>query len=234
MNSDEFLENIKVLNLELSEKTLNKLECFYNLLTEYNKKVNLTRIITKKDVYLKHFYDSLCIVKSEQIKENGYICDVGTGAGFPGIVIAIFFPTIKIDLIESNGKKCKFLNIVKEKLNLNNIKIINDRAEEYAKKNKEKYDIVTSRAVASLNILSEICIPMVKEQGYFIPLKGNVEKEIKTSKIILMELSSVIEKAIKYTLPIENSKRTILIIKKNKKTLEKYPRDYKEIIKSKK
>ena len=115
MNKEEFIKELKKLNIELNNDTLAKLDEYYNILNEENKKYNLTRIITKEEVYLKHFYDSLTITKIINIKDQS-ICDLGSGAGFPGLVLAICFPSTNITLIESNGKKCYFLNLVKEKL----------------------------------------------------------------------------------------------------------------------
>ncbi len=232
MNKEEFILECKKLNLNVTDEILNKLDNYYKILTIWNEKFNLTRIIKEEDVYLKHFYDSICIVKTNLFKnENIELCDFGTGAGFPGMVIKIFFDKINVTLIESSTKKCEFLKEVINKLNLEKIKIINDRAELCAKNNKEKFDIVTCRAVSDLRVISELAIPLLKVNGYFLPLKSNLEEELVNSKFILKELDSVIEKIISYELPIENSDRKILIIKKLKKTNEKYPREYKDIVK---
>ena len=171
MNFDE-----EVLNYHVSRETLQKLKDFMQILLEWNQKINLTRIIEKEDVYLKHFYDSLTINKIIDIYSQN-ICDLGSGAGFPGLVLAICFPKTKITLIESNGKKCYFLNLVKEKLKLNNVIVINERSEDYAQKNREKFDIVTARAVAPLKHLLEYGIPLLKVNGNFIAMKANVENE---------------------------------------------------------
>lgn len=232
MNKEEFINYIKKLNLEINNEILNKLDKYYKLLNEWNDKFNLTTILEEESVYLKHFYDSVCIIKSNLIKnENIKLCDFGTGAGFPGIVIKIFFPNINVTLIESNNKKCIFLNEIIKELDLKNIEVINTRMEIYSKNNRELFDIVTCRAVSHLRIISELSIPLLKVNGYFIPLKSSVEDEIKESKSILNELNSKIENIISYELPIENSKRNILVIKKLKETSLKYPREYKKIIK---
>ena len=232
MNKEEFINSIKELNLEINDEILCKLEKYFKLLNEWNDKFNLTTILEEKDVYLKHFYDSICIVKSNLIKnDNIKLCDFGTGAGFPGIVIKIFFPNINVTLIESNNKKCVFLNEIIKELNLNNIEVINTRMELYSKNNRELFDIVTCRAVSHLRIISELAIPLLKVNGYFIPLKANIDDEINESKNILNELDSNIEDIISYELPIEKSKRNILVIKKNRVTKTKYPREYKKIIK---
>ena len=232
MNKEDFIKEINSLNLEINDEILSKLDRYYKLLNEWNNKFNLTTILEEKDVYLKHFYDSICIVKSNLISnDNIKLCDFGTGAGFPGIVIKIFFPNINVTLIESNNKKCLFLNEVIKELDLKRIEVINNRMEIYTKKVRESFDIVTCRAVSHLRIISELAIPLLKVNGYFLPLKSNIDEEIKESNDILNKLNSKIENIISYELPIENSKRNILIIKKLKETNLIYPREYKKIIK---
>ena len=233
MNKEEFIKSIKELNLEVNDEILSRLDKYYKLLNEWNDKFNLTTILEEDSVYLKHFYDSICIVKTNLIKnENIKLCDFGTGAGFPGIVIKIFFPNINITLIESNNKKCTFLNEIIKELNLNNIEVINDRMELYSKDNRELFDIVTCRAVSHLRIISELAIPLLKVNGYFLPLKSSIDEELIESKDILNKLNSKIEKIVSYELPVENSKRNILIIRKLKETNIIYPREYKKIIKN--
>lgn len=232
MNKEEFKKSINELNLKIDDVIIDKLDKYYSLLLEWNNKFNLTTILEEKEVYLKHFYDSICIVKSDLIEnKNINLCDFGTGAGFPGIIIKIFFPSILVTLIESNNKKCIFLNEVIKQLDLNDIQVINDRMEIYSKNNRESFDIVTCRAVSHLRIISELAIPLLKVNGYFLPLKSNVDEEIKESNQIIKELNSEIINVISYDLPIENAKRSILVIKKFKETNKKYPREYKKIIK---
>lgn len=230
MNREEFVLETKALNLKLNDKTLSLLEEYYSILKEENQKYNLTRIIEKEDVYLKHFYDSLTITKITNIY-NDNICDLGSGAGFPGLVLAICFPNAKLTLIESNGKKCNFLNIVKEKLSLQNVTIINTRVEEFAKDNREIFDIVTARAVAPIKHLLEYGIPLVKVKGYFIAMKSNIEEETKNIDNYYKKLNILLENKIEFFLPKENSLRTLLKYKKIENTDIKYPRRYSEIIK---
>lgn len=230
MNREEFILELKELNIELNEEILLNLEQYYNILKEENEKYNLTRIIEKEDVYLKHFYDSLTITKIIDI-ENESICDLGSGAGFPGLVLAICFPNAKLTLIESNGKKCNFLNIVKEKLSLQNVNVINTRVEEYAKENRELFDIVTARAVAPIKHLLEYGVPLVKVGGYFIAMKANVEEETKNIENYYNKLNINFEEKIEFNLPKENSVRTLLKYQKKEITNIKYPRRYSEIIK---
>ncbi len=229
MNKEEFQNHLKELNITLSDKEINMFENYKELLKDYNKKFNLTSITEDKEIYLKHFYDSLCLMRIEQLKEDTNLLDIGTGAGFPGIPLAIVNPKLKITLVESNGKKSNFLEIVKEKLNLNNIEIINSRAEEYTKNNRNKFFFATSRAVSHLSIISELEFPALKINGYFIPLKSSYKEELEESKNKLNLLGGLVEDIIEYNLPIENSKRTILKIKKIKETPKDYPREYNKI-----
>ena len=231
MNQSEFKEYLIEMNIDASNELLEKFDIYKELLKEYNQKFNLTSIIDDDSIYLKHFLDSLFIFKLNQMKYVKNILDIGTGAGFPGIPIAIVNKNISVTCIESNSKKCTFLQLIKEKLNLVNLEIINKRAEDYVRINREKYDIATSRAVSNLIVLSELELPAIKINGYFLPLKSNIEEELIYSKNKIEELGGIIEDIYKYTLPVENSKRSIPIIKKVKSTNIKYPREYSKIIK---
>lgn len=229
MTISEFIEELKKLNIEPTQKQLEQLNRYYELIVEYNKVMNLTGITEKEQVYLKHFYDSLTIAKVIDLNKEETLCDIGTGAGFPGIVLKILFPNLKITLIDSLNKRIEFLKIVIKELNLNNIEAIHTRAEEYAIKNIEKFDVVTSRAVAPLNILLELSIPLLKINKYFISYKGNISREIIESENALKQLDSKIDKIEEFELPKENSNRTIIKIKKINKTNKKYPRKFSEI-----
>ena len=230
MNKEIFIKELQKINISLTQDQLNKLDIYYQILKEENQKYNLTRIIKEEEVYLKHFYDSLTITKIIPIK-NQSICDLGTGAGFPGLVLAICFTDTNVTLIESNGKKCNFLRIVKDKLNLSNITIINSRVEEYAKNNREKYDLVTARAVAPLKHLLEYGIPLVKVNGSFIAMKANLNDEETGIENYFQKLNIKEEKKIIFTLPFEESTRTLIKYKKEKETNKNYPRRYNEILK---
>ena len=229
MNQNKFIEELKKINVYINEKKLNQLEEYYNLLIEWNKKINLTNITEKNQVYLKHFYDSLTINKIINLNEIDTLCDIGTGAGFPGLVLKIIYPNLKVTLVDSLNKRINFLNYVIKKLKLENIEVYHDRAEEFAKNNIEKFDVVTARAVAHLSILLEYSIPMVKINKYFIAMKANINEEIEESQNALNILNSNIIKIEKFNLPIELSNRTLIKIKKIKKTNSKYPRKNNEI-----
>ena len=224
MKIEEFIIEIKALGIILNQEQFKQLEEFYKILVEENRNINLTRIIEQEDVYLKHFYDSLTLAKAIDLTKNLTLCDVGTGAGFPGIVLKIVFPNLKITLIDALQKRVNYLKRVIERLNLTDIEAIHMRSEEYARKNRETYDIVTARAVANLKTLSEICLPLVKVDGYFLPMKAKVETELEESQAMIGTLGGKIEKIYEFTLPIENSERTILKIKKVRKTNQQYPR----------
>ena len=228
MNKEQFINELKKIDVGISVDTLSKLDEYFHILVEENKKYNLTAITEEEQVYLKHFYDSLSIIKIVDLKDQ-YLLDIGTGAGFPGLVLKIVFPELKIDLLDSTNKRCQFLQMVIDKLQLKNINVINARAEEYAKDNREKYDIVTSRAVAPLKHLLEYSIPTLKVNGNFISLKSNIDEELKNINNYYNKLHLSNEEIIKFELPYEHSLRTLYKITKNKKTPSIYPRQYSQI-----
>ena len=194
MTEQEFISLVKTnLGLSLDDIKLNLLEIYCNYLIEYNKNVNLTAIKDKKDIYLKHFYDSLTLVKVTDLNQVNNLLDIGTGAGFPGMVLKIIFPHLKVTLLDSNNKKIKFLKSLSQKLGIE-VNLINDRAEIYAKKHLEEFDIVTSRAVAELPILIELSIPYLKKHGLFIALKSKVNQELDASKKIIKDIKCNVEK----------------------------------------
>ena len=234
MNIEEFIKEIKKLNIEVTEQNLKDLEKYKDLLIEYNKKFNLTAIKTEEEIYLKHFYDSLTLTKGLSLEGNLKLLDIGTGAGFPGLVLKIFYPNLEITLLDSNNKKITFLETVIKELNLKNITCIHNRAESLPDNYREYFDIITSRAVAHLRILSELSIPYLKVGGKLIAMKGISEEEIKESKEILNRLDSTITNVITFNLPIENSNRSLVIIEKKKETNKLYPRNYDKIMKNKK
>lgn len=227
MDLKQFILEVNKLGIEVNEEQLEKLEKYYDLLISYNEKMNLTAITDKKEVYLKHFYDSLTLLKVVDLTNEESLCDVGTGAGLPGIVLKIFYPHIKLTLVDSLNKRINFLKDVVSILNLDNVICVHARAEEYAKVNREKFDIVTARAVASLNVLLEYCIPMVKKNKYFVAMKGH--EDINLYEHSLKILDSKIVNVNEFLLPIEDSQRTIIKIEKLNYTNKKYPRKFSEI-----
>ena len=209
MNKEEFVEECKKININITNEQLTKLEKFYHLMIEWNKKINLTRITEEKEVYLKHFYDSLTLNKVIDLKNIKTLCDIGTGAGFPGIVLKIIFPNIKITLIDSLQKRVNYLNEIIKELKLENIEAIHTRGEDY----QGKFEVVTSRAVANIEKLVNYTMHLVSKNGVFIAMKGNLEKEFNEQIRKKIERKYIIEKQEEFVLPKEESKRTLLILK---------------------
>ena len=229
MNKEEFTKELNILGINITSIQLEKLELYKEFLIEYNKHTNLTAIKEEQGIYLKHFYDSLTI--SEYIKEGQKVLDIGTGAGFPGMVLAIMHKNTKFVLLDSNNKKIKFLTELKEKLQLDNVELIYDRAERYVKNHVEEFDMVTSRAVSDLRILTELSLPALKVKGLFIPLKGTLDSELENSKDTIELLKGKILEKKEFVLPKENSARTILIIEHTETTDKIYPRSFDKILK---
>ena len=211
MNKEEFLEECRKINITLTEKQQEQLDNFYKLMIKWNQKINLTRITEEQDVYLKHFYDSLTLNKVINLKEVKTLCDVGTGAGFPGIVLKIAFPNIKITLIDSLQKRVNYLNEIIKELDLKDIAAIHTRGEDY----KGHFQVVTSRAVANIEKLLNYTMHLVEKDGIFIAMKGNIEDEL--TKTIKTNISKKykIAKIEQFLLPKEKSKRSLIILKKN-------------------
>lgn len=213
-------------NFELNDNQIKQLDLFYEMLVEKNKVMNLTAITEFDEVIVKHFADSLsiCTCLPDSVKT---VCDLGTGAGFPGIPMAIAYPNLQFTLIDSLNKRIKFLQEVVDALGLTNVNLIHCRAEE-AGRNKtfrEGFDLVVSRAVANISTLSEYCLPLVKVGGYFISFKsGDIENEIKESGSAITKLGGKLQKPIYFSLPDTDISRSFLIINKEKNTPKAYPR----------
>ncbi len=229
MELNEFCKEIEKksskIDINLDNEICNKLYNYMNLLLEWNEKINLTAITDEKEIILKHFIDSFTINKF--INSGDIMLDIGTGAGFPGLPIKIIRPEVDVFLMDSLNKRINFLNEVIELLQLKNIEAFHSRAEEMAKNNKfrEKFDVVTSRAVAKLNILLEYMLPYTKIDGKCLCMKGpNIEEEIKEAEKALKILGGEIEKIEKIILPDSNIERNIIIIRKKSATPLKYPR----------
>lgn len=228
MTISDFINELSKIGIELDDKKLSDLERYFELLVEWNLKMNLTGITKKEDVYLKHFYDSLTLIKAIDLNKISTLCDIGTGAGFPGLVIKIVFPEIKVTLVDSLNKRINFLNEVIKELNLANIETISSRIEEYGIKNREIYDVVVARAVASLPVLLEYAIPLVKVDGYFISMKSTSD-EVNDLKDVYKKLNIVLDDVITFLLPFENSNRALIKFKKESITNKVFPRKYVEI-----
>lgn len=216
-------------NFQLTKEIEEKLQRYYQLIVEYNQKFNLTTITKKVEVYYKHFYDALLLTNTIKLS-NQNLCDVGSGLGVPGIVLKICFPKLQLSIIEANQKKCEFLKVVIDDLKLQNVYIINQRVETFAHQYREIFDLVVARAVAPLNILNEICLPLVKISGKFIAYKAlNIDSELNNINIGLSLLGATLIKQDSYQLPNNYGTRNLLIFQKNKLTPLKYPRTYQQI-----
>ena len=216
-------EESTLINVMLKDKQIQDFYKYMNMLIQWNEKINLTAIIEPKDIIKKHFIDSLTILK--YINENDTVIDIGTGAGFPGIPIKIAKSNIDVTLLDSLNKRINFLNEVINENKLENISAVHSRVEDFAKNNREKFNVVTSRAVASLNVLLEYMLPLVKIGGKCVCMKGsNIEEEIKDSKKALEILGGKITKIDEFNLPNTDMQRNIIIIEKVKSTPKTYPR----------
>ncbi len=225
--SKRFEEKLSSIGIKLDERQKQQFYTFYEMLVEWNKVMNLTGITEYEEVNEKHFVDSLSIVKAVDMKEIETVIDVGTGAGFPGIPLKIAFPHLNVVLLDSLNKRIKFLDAVIEKLELENIKTIHGRAEDYAKQMeyREQFDLCVSRAVANLSTLSEYCLPYVKTGGVFVPYKsGEIDEEVATSKKAIHILGGKLQDVIKFQLPGTEIGRSFVKIEKVKNTSKKYPR----------
>ena len=229
MNKEEFILAIQKLGITLSEKQLSQLDQFYHLLISWNEKINLTRITNLSDVYLKHYYDSLTLIRVINLKKISTLCDVGTGAGFPGIVLKIVFPNLKVTLIDSLQKRVTYLNEVIKQVGLTDIVAIHVRGEDFARNHREEFDVVVARAVSELRIISEICIPMIKIDGHFIAMKGNITEELFLGEKAISKLSAKINSIDSFSLPNDAGYRTLIDVIKVSSTNLKYPRSIDKI-----
>jgi 16S rRNA (guanine527-N7)-methyltransferase len=228
MNNIDLLKNgIEELGIEINDEMLENLKKYKELLVEWNKVMNLTGIEDEREVYIKHFLDSISAVKNGYIKDGMSLIDVGTGAGFPGMPLKICLKNLEVTLLDSLNKRITFLQEVAKNVGINDIKYIHGRAEDFGKDDqyREQYDIATARAVAGLPVLMEFCVPFVKVGGYFVCLKGpNANLELEESKAAMQTLGVEFIEKINVDLPDTNLNHNILVFKKIDKTPEKYPR----------
>ncbi|MBS4218202.1 16S rRNA (guanine(527)-N(7))-methyltransferase RsmG [Bacillus sp. FJAT-49711] len=227
MNIDQFTNMLGEKGINLDSHQLRMFERYYELLVEWNEKMNLTAITDKQEVYLKHFFDSVSAAFFIDFKKPIKICDVGAGAGFPSIPIKICFPEIDLTIVDSLKKRITFLEHLSSELSLSNTHFYHDRAETFAQNSKfrEQYDLVTARAVARMSVLSELCLPLVKEGGQFVAMKAaNAEEELQAANRAIKQLGGKLSTVHSFTLPIEESNRNIIVISKIKQTPKKYPR----------
>ncbi|TYS59589.1 16S rRNA (guanine(527)-N(7))-methyltransferase RsmG [Sutcliffiella horikoshii] len=227
MNKEQFISLLEKKGISLSSQQLSQFDTYYKLLVEWNEKMNLTAITDEEEVYLKHFYDSITASFYVDLNQELSLCDVGAGAGFPSIPLKICFPNLKVTIVDSLNKRITFLQNLANELGLKNVHFVHDRAETFGKNAdyREKFDLVTARAVARLSVLSELCLPLVKEGGMFVPMKAAAaSEELEKGKKALQILGGKLEKVHSFSLPLEESERNILIINKIKSTPKKYPR----------
>ena len=216
----------KKIELDITDTQLQQFDDYYRFLVEKNKVMNLTTIIEKEDVVLKHFIDSIYIMKYTDFDEKKVI-DIGTGAGFPGLPLKIAYPDTEVVLFDSLNKRIKFLDEVIAQLGLKGISTVHGRAEDGGKSKelREQFDVSVSRAVADLSVLSEYNLPFVKVGGYFVAYKsGEIDEELEKSKKAILILGGQIEKVDKFKLPETDIERSLVYIKKVKNTPKKFPR----------
>ncbi|MEG0261130.1 MAG: 16S rRNA (guanine(527)-N(7))-methyltransferase RsmG [Lysinibacillus sp.] len=227
MNVEQFIEALKEKGIVLSDTQIAQFKKYFELLVEWNEKMNLTAITDQPSVYLKHFYDSISTSFYFDFTKVTTVCDVGAGAGFPSIPIKICFPHLQVTIVDSLNKRITFLNHLSETLHLDNMNFVHARAEEFGQnvKYRQQYDVVTARAVARLTVLSELCIPLVKQGGYFVALKAAAgADELKEAKKAITTLGATLKEEHAFLLPIEESERTLYVFDKIKETPKKYPR----------
>lgn len=227
MNTEQFKSMLEEKGVPLTSHQLEQYEQYFQTLVEWNEKMNLTAITEKSEVYLKHFFDSISASFYFDFTKPLSICDVGAGAGFPSIPIKIAFPHLQVTIVDSLNKRITFLEHLAKQLGLTETRFIHDRAETFGRlaEHREKYDVVTARAVARMSVLSELCLPLVKVGGTFIAMKAaQANDELEMGKKAIKVLGGKIDAAHSFLLPFEESERNIVLVKKEKSTPKQYPR----------
>lgn len=224
---EAFVKRLEEHGISLNEKQLQQFERYFEVLVEWNERMNLTGITEREQVYTKHFYDSVSLAFYVDMAKVTSLADIGSGAGFPGIPLKICFPHLHLTIVDSLNKRITFLKHVAEELGLDQVEMIHGRAEEIAKKKpyRDGFDLVTARAVARLAVLNEFCLPFVKTGGQFAAMKGSdPAEEIQEASRSLKELKGKLHKVHSFSLPIENSARHIVVLDKTGITPARYPR----------
>ena len=226
-DTSQFEKDLAELGIELTDRQIEKFLLYYEMLVEWNGFMNLTAITEYDEVMKKHFIDSLSLIKAYDLNQEKKVIDIGTGAGFPGLVLKIAFPQLEITLLDSLNKRIQFLDAVIQNLSLTGVETVHGRAEDFAKPEKlrECFDLAVSRAVSNLSILSEYCLPFVKQGGYFISYKSEkIYEETEAAKNAITLLGGKIQKQVDFTLPNSDIYRNFLLIEKVSATPKKYPR----------
>ena len=227
MTPEEFYDLLAQDGFELSDLQKKQFQRYFELLVDWNQKINLTAITEKNDVYLKHFYDSIAPVLQGKISNQKIkLLDIGAGAGFPSLPIKILYPEIEVAIIDSLNKRINFLNLLSKELGLTNVHFYHGRAEDFGqdKNFRANFDIVTARAVARMQVLAELTIPFLKIGGQLIALKSAAaDEELTDAKKALALLFSKVTETYNYQLP-NGDRRNITIVEKKKETPNKYPR----------
>ena len=227
MNPEQFRETLSTKGIKLTDMQMEQFALYHETLVEWNKKMNLTAIIDRDDVYLKHFYDSIAAAFYINGQKELKICDVGAGAGFPSIPLKIVYPQLNITIVDSLKKRITFLHHLANELKLDNVTFVHGRAETFGQNQKTRaiFDIVMARAVANLSVLSELCIPLCRQDGLFLSMKGSkADEEVENAKNAIKKLGGSTPSVYTFVLPEENSERSVIIIKKQQRTPKKYPR----------
>lgn len=227
MYPEEFREQLLAEQIELTDRQMTQFHTYFQLLVEWNEKMNLTAITEEKEVYLKHFYDSLLVGLKMDLNPQASICDVGSGAGFPSIPLKILYPELSVTIVDSLKKRITFLQELTSQLGLSDVQLYHDRAETFGQNPafREQFDYVTARAVARLNVLAELCLPLVKKDGYFLALKAaKSDEELQEAKPAIAQLGGKFIEEKTMALPLSGDERHLLVIQKKKVTPKKYPR----------
>ncbi len=227
MSKKQFIPLLQKKGIELTTRQEQQFQRYFELLVEWNEKMNLTAIVAEDEVYLKHFYDSVTASFYYKFKAGEHLIDVGSGAGFPSIPLKILYPKLNVSIVDSLKKRITFLEHIAEELQLDGVSFFHDRAETFGQnpKHREKYDIATARAVARMSVLAELCLPLVKVGGQFLAMKAaDTKEELAEAKKAIKVLGGEIQADHAFSLPIEESERHLVQVKKEKPTPKKYPR----------